>query len=66
MKGTGELTAGLNYEAEYNRACEELKKMHDENCYLREELKQKDREMHWHHGFKAAVELIFGKGGFNA
>ena len=34
MKGTGELTAGLNYEAEYNRARDELKKMHDENCLI--------------------------------
>lgn len=62
MKDTGEHTAGLNYEAEYNRVCAELKKMHDENCYLREELKQKNIDMSWLYGFKQAIETVFDGG----
>lgn len=56
-----ELTCGLNYEAEYNRLKEEFEKMQADRDYLAEELKVMDREARWHHGFRAAVEIIFGK-----
>ena len=49
----------LNYEAEYNRAMQELKKAIDENHYLRDELRMKEEEMKWLCGFRSAVELIF-------
>ena len=38
-----EKTAGLNYEAEYNRLKEEMQKQKEENAYLREELKDKEK-----------------------
>lgn len=56
-----DLTCGLNYEAEYYRLKEELEKMRVDRDYLQEELKVCDREMRWHCGFRAAVEIIFGK-----
>ena len=56
------LCAAPDYEAMYVRATDEIRKMEQENCYLRDELKQKEKEMRWHQGFRAAVELIFGKG----
>lgn len=57
--------ASLDYEKEYNKALRELEKATHENHYLRNELKQKEEEMKWHYGFRSAVELIFGKGGYN-
>jgi hypothetical protein len=56
-----EPTCGLDYEAEYNRLKEEFEKMRADRDYLQEELKACDRELHWHNGFKCAVELIFRK-----
>ena len=58
-----EKTAGLNYEAEYNRLREELAKANQENQYLREELKSKESELRYYFGFEAAVNIIFG--GYN-
>lgn len=56
-----EETVGLNYEAEYNRLKEEMTKQKEENAYLREELKGKERELQYYYGFEAACKLIFGK-----
>lgn len=53
--------ASLNYEAEYEKAMQELKKAECENNFLRVELRQREEEMKWLYGFKAAVEVIFGK-----
>ena len=61
-----ELACSLDYEKEYHKAMKELEKAIHENRYLSQELKQKEAEMKWHYGFRSAVELIFGKGGFNA
>ena len=58
-----EKTAGLNYEAEYNRLREELAKANQENKYLREELKNKESELRYYLGFATAVNTIFG--GYN-
>ena len=58
-----EKTAGLNYEAEYNRLREELAKANQENQYLREELKSKESELRYYLGFEVAVNTIFG--GYN-
>ena len=58
-----EKTVGLNYEAEYNRLKEELAKANQENQYLREELKNKERELRYYLGFETAVNTIFG--GYN-
>lgn len=55
-----EKTAGLNYEAEYNRLREELAKANQENQYLREELKNKESELRYYFGFESAVNTIFG------
>ena len=62
-----EKTAGLNYEAEYNRLKEKMAKqneenayLHEENAYLRAELKDKEKELKYYHGFEAACKLIFG------
>ena len=55
-----ENTAGLNYEAEYNRLKEEMAKQREENTYLRGELKNKERELQYYYGFEAACKLIFG------
>lgn len=57
--------ASLNYEAEYEKAMQELKKAECENNFLRVELRQREEEMKWLYGFKAAVEVIFGKGELN-
>ena len=56
-----EKTIGLNYEAEYNRLKEEMAKQKEENIYLREELKNKERELQYYYGFEAACKLIFGE-----
>ena len=56
-----EKTTGLNYEAEYNRLKEKMAKQNEENTYLLEELKEKEGELLYHQGFKAACELIFGR-----
>ena len=56
-----EKTAGLNYEAEYNRWKEEMQKQREENTYLREELKNKEKELQYYYGFEAACKLIFGR-----
>ena len=56
-----EKTARLNYEAEYNRLKEEMAKQNEENIYLREELKDKERKLHYYYGFEAACKLIFGE-----
>ena len=57
----GEMTAGLNYEAEYNRLKEEMQKQKEENAYLRAELKDKEKELQYYYGFEAACKLIFGR-----
>lgn len=56
-----ENTVGLNYEAEYNRLKKEMAKQHEENTYLREELKGKEKELQYYYGFEAACKLIFGR-----
>ena len=56
-----ENTAGLNYEAEYNRLKEEMQKQKEENAYLRAELKDKGKELQYYYGFEAACKLIFGR-----
>jgi hypothetical protein len=61
-----EMTADLNYEAEYHRMSELLAKEKDENGYLCHELQNKERELNWHYGFRDAIELIFGRGANNA
>ena len=55
-----EKTEGLNYEAEYNRLKEEMAKQNEENTYLREALKEKERKLQYYYGFEAACKLIFG------
>ena len=55
-----EKTAGLNYEAEYNLLKEKIEKQHEENTYLREELKDNERQLQYYYGFEAACKLIFG------
>ena len=50
----------INYETEYNRLIKEFEKLKADRDYLAEELKVADREARWHHGFRAAVEIIFG------
>lgn len=54
-----EMTAGLDYEAEYNRLKEEMPKQKEENAYLRAELKDKEKELQYYYGFEAACKLIF-------
>ena len=61
IKEEKDITCGLNYEAEYNRLMKEFEKLKVDRDYLAEELKVADREVRWHHGFRAAVEIIFGK-----
>ena len=56
-----EKTAGLNYEAEYNRLKDEMQKLNEENAYLRAELKGKEKELQYYYGFEAACKLIFGR-----
>ena len=56
-----EKTAGLNYEAEYNRLKDEMQKQKEENAYLRAELKGKEKELQYYYGFEAACKLIFGE-----
>ena len=56
-----EKTEGINYEAEYNRMKEEMEKIKEENAYLREELKNKEKELRYYYGFVAACKLIFGR-----
>ena len=56
-----EKTAGLNYEAEYNRLKEGMAKQNEENTYLRAELKNKEKELQYYYGFGAACKLIFGR-----
>ena len=56
-----EKTAGLNYEAEYNRLKEGMAKQNEENTHLREELKNKERELQYYYGFETACKLIFGE-----
>ena len=56
-----EKTAGLNYEEEYNRLKDEMEKIKEENAYLREELKNKEKGLRYYYGFEAACKLIFGR-----
>ena len=56
-----EKTAGLNCESEYNRLKEEMQKQKEENTYLREELKNKEKELQYYYGFEAACKLILGR-----
>ena len=56
-----EKTVGLNYEAECNRLTEEMAKQNEENTYLREALKDKERALQYYYGFEAACKLILGK-----
>ena len=56
-----EKTEGINYEAEYNRMKEEMEKIKEENAYLREEMKNKEKELRYYYGFEAACKLIFGR-----
>lgn len=61
IKEEKDITCNLNYEAEYNRLLKEFEKLKADRDYLAEELKVADREARWHHGFRTAVEIIFGK-----
>ena len=54
-----EKTAGLDYEAEYNRLKKEMPKQKEENAYLRAELKDKEKDLQYYYGFEAACKLIF-------
>ena len=54
-----EMTAGLNYEAEYHRLLEELEKQRQENEELRERLENMRVELRYYLGFEAACKLIF-------
>ena len=54
-----EMTAGLNYEAEYNRLREELAKQRQENEELRQQLENMRVDLRYYLGFEAACELIF-------
>ena len=56
-----EKTSGLNYEAEYNRVKDEMSEKNEENTYLREALKSKERELQYYYGFETACNLIFGR-----
>ena len=56
-----EKTEGINYEAEYNRMKEEMEKIKEENAYLREEMKNKEKELRYYYGFEEACKLIFGR-----
>ena len=56
-----EKTVGLNYEAEYNLLKEEMANQMEENKYLREALKDKERKLQYYYGFEAACKLIFGE-----
>jgi hypothetical protein len=56
-----DLACKPDYEAEYHRLQEEFQKLKADRDYLAEELKVADREARWHHGFRSAVEIIFGK-----
>ena len=56
-----EKTEGINYEAEYNRMKKEMEKIKEENAYLREEMKNKEKELRYYYGFEAACKLIFGR-----
>ena len=51
--------ASLNYEAEYEQAMSEIEKAKLEISYLRDELRQKEKELIRLHGFQQAVVLIF-------
>lgn len=61
IKEEKDITCSLNYEAEYNRLLKEFEKLKADRDYLAEELNVADREARWNHGFRAAVETIFGK-----
>jgi hypothetical protein len=65
QKSDKDMACDLNYEAEYHRLREEFAKLKADRDYLAEELKVADREARWHHGFRSAVELIFGKSAYN-
>ena len=56
-----EITAVLDYEAEYNRLKDEMQKQKEQNVYLRAELKDKEKELQYYYGFEAACKLIFGR-----
>ena len=53
----------LDYEAEYNRLKQKMSKQNEENKHLREELKEKERELRYYQGFEAACMLILGEHG---
>ena len=53
----------LDYEAEYNRLKHEMAKQNEENKHLREELKEKERELRYYQGFEAACMLLLGEHG---
>ena len=55
-----EKTVELNYEDEYYCLKEEMARQKEENTYLREELKNKEKELRYYYGFKDACKLIFG------
>ena len=56
-----EKAAGLNYESEYNLLKEEMSNQMEENKYLREALKDKERKLQYYYGFEGACKLIFGE-----
>ena len=56
-----ENTAGLDYEAEYNRLKEEMAKQNEENTDRREEMKSKEKGLRYYYGFEAACKLICGR-----
>ena len=50
-------------DAEYNRLKHEMAKQNEENKHLREELKEKERELRYYQGFEAACMLLLGEHG---
>ena len=57
-----ERTASLDYVSEYERAMANLAEAMKENQCLHDELDEKNCELRWLYGFKAAVDTIFRAG----
>lgn len=56
-----ELTASLNYEAEYHKLREQLAKAKMENEALRDELQHYGKRLAWYDGIKQTLEVIYGR-----
>ena len=52
----------VNYEAAYKILMDELEKANVEIEILNADLEERNKEIHWLNGYKAAVEVIFGRG----